>query len=138
METLRIHVECIVRPVRAYGGRKNKMREELLAHLEQRVSAARVRGMTEDDAVALAIENLGDSVQLRAELQATVPPIERLLFTGVPSNACDAWFDKRDGETTLHYARTRAAFTLLLILTRHSRNQTGFAVSFGSGVCLRR
>lgn len=41
MEPLRIHIERIVRPIRAGGLRKNKMREELLAHLEQRVAEAR-------------------------------------------------------------------------------------------------
>ena len=116
MEALRIHVERIVRPIRGYGGRKNKMREELLAHIEQRVSAARERGMTEDEAIAFAIEGMGDVVELRAELQSTIPAIERLSFTGLPVNALDAWFDKRDGETTRHYAWTRAVYTVVCVL----------------------
>jgi len=75
MEALRIHVERIVRPIRAYGGRKNKMREELLIHLEQRVATARERGLGGEDAVAFAIHDLDDPAPLRAELQATVPPL---------------------------------------------------------------
>lgn len=116
MEALRIHVERLVRPIRAYGGRKNKMREELLAHLEQRVSDARERGLAEDDAIALAIEGMGDPAQLRAELQATIPTIERLSFVHLPVDALDAWFDKRDGETAAHYAWTRAVCTVVFVL----------------------
>ena len=61
-------------------------------------------------------QGMGDVVELRAELQSTIPVVERLSFIGVPVDALDAWFDKRDGETMLHYAWTRAVCTVVFVL----------------------
>lgn len=116
MEQLRIHVERIVRPIRAAAGRKNKMRNELLAHLVQKAEALVAAGADESAACAEAIEQLGDPAALRADLQATVPALERLAYARLP--ACgffDAYFEKTDGETAFHFALVRTAFTALAV-----------------------
>lgn len=116
MEALRIHVERIVRPIRAGGLRKNKMREELLAHLDHRVAEARSRGMQPEDAAAYAIAQLGEADALRAELQQTVPAIERMAFVRLPlKGGVDQWFDKRAGESVFRYAGIRTLYTSILI-----------------------
>ncbi|MDZ4860538.1 MAG: permease prefix domain 1-containing protein [Candidatus Hydrogenedentes bacterium] len=117
MEPLRIHVERIVRPIRASQRRKNTMREELLAHLTQRAESAAAQGMNESEAIALAIANLGDPGELRAELQDSVPRIEQWLFVSLPRiGAMDRGFDRREGETTLHYATVTTLVCSIWIL----------------------
>lgn len=116
MEAMRIHVERLVRPIRASEQHKNRMREEFLAHLEQRAAAARENGMSEDDAIASATKSLGDIDALRAELQATIPAVERMLFTKTPLAVLDGWFEKRPGESGLHYAWMRAVYTFVFVL----------------------
>jgi len=116
MEALRIHVERIVRPIRAGGLRKNKMREELLSHLEQRVAEARSKGMSPGDAAAYAIDRLGEADTLRAELQQTVPGIERIVSVRLPlKGGVDQWFDRRAGESVFRYACIRTLYTSILI-----------------------
>ncbi len=117
MEPLRIHIERIVRPIRAGGLRKNKMREELLAHLEQRVAEARSKGMSAEDAAAYAIGQLGEADALQAELQQTVPAIERIVSVRLPlKGGAEHWFDKRAGESVFRYAGIRTLYTSILVL----------------------
>jgi hypothetical protein len=84
MKDLRIHVERIVRPIRASVPRKNKMREELLAHLRTAFDEERVDAATEDEALERAKQRLGDSQALRDELQSSVPWYEQLGHTRIP------------------------------------------------------
>jgi hypothetical protein len=142
MEQLRIHVERIVRPIRAAAGRKNTMRNELLAHLVQKAEALIAGGADESTACAEAIEQLGDPAALRADLQATVPALERIAYARLPDfGFFDAYFEKHTGESALHFAFVRTAFiasaigiVLLVMLAARglgllpfSRQRTGFA-----------
>lgn len=68
-----IIVERIVRPIVASHTRKMSMRQELLAHLEASISEELQRGITPEEALVIAQERLGDPVELRSTLQATVP-----------------------------------------------------------------
>ena len=111
MEQLRVHVERIVRPIRGAVGRKNKMREELLAHLVQKAEALIVGGAAEPAACATAIAQLGNPAALRGDLQATVPALERLAYLCLPDfGVFDAYLEKADGETAFHFALVRTAF----------------------------
>jgi hypothetical protein len=84
MKELRIHVERIVRPIHASVPRKNKMREELLAHLRTAFVEERATVPTDEVAVERAKQRLGDPDALRAELQSAVPWYERIGHTRVP------------------------------------------------------
>jgi hypothetical protein len=78
MKDFMIHVERIVRPIRAMDGHKDRMRQELLAHLE--ASFEQERTKLNDDALAArrAIAGLGDPDQLRIEMQDSVSQLELL------------------------------------------------------------
>ena len=116
MEQLRIHVERIVRPVRAAAGRKNKMRNELLAHLVQKAEALIADGADESVACAEAIQQLGDPATLWADLQRTVPALERLACLPLPASPfLDRYFEKDEGETPLHFALVRTSHMALVI-----------------------
>jgi hypothetical protein len=112
MDRLRKHVERVVRPIRASGWRKNKMREELLGHLTQKAQTKLSKGAGEEEACAFAIDQLGDPAALTQDLQATVPTFERLMFLPLPwTDIADRWFDKEHNETTFHFALLRTAYT---------------------------
>ena len=78
MTEFMIHVERIVRPIQAMDGRKDRMREELLAHLETRFEHERAKQTDEASARRLAIASLGEPGQLRDELQASVSRFRRV------------------------------------------------------------
>ena len=80
---LMIHVERIVRPVRADGS-KLRMRRELLAHLQMAFKEERERGLSESAALAEAQRRLGDPAELTRRLQASVSRFERLSVTPFP------------------------------------------------------
>ena len=112
MDGLRKHVERIVRPIRASGWRKNKMREELLGHLTQKAQTKLSKGAGEEEACAFAIDQLGDPATLTQELHATVPTTERLMFFPLPwADIGDRWFEKQDNETTFHFVLLRTVYT---------------------------
>ena len=112
MDRLRKHVERIVRPIRASGWRKNKMREELLGHLTQKAQTRLSQCVSEKEACSFAIDQLGDTAALTRELQATVPAVERLMFLPLPwTDITDRWFEKQDNETTFHFVLLRIAYT---------------------------
>jgi hypothetical protein len=85
MNELMIHVERIVRPVGATEGRKLRMRQELLGHLEAALEEER-RGFPGDErtAVERAKLRLGEPVELTRKLQRAVPMVERLMLTRRP------------------------------------------------------
>jgi len=87
MKELMIHVERIVRPVRARQSRKLRMRRELLSHLQAAVQHERGKTAEESAAVSQAIKRLGDPNELTRQLQGSVPFMERLLLARTP----DRW-----------------------------------------------
>jgi hypothetical protein len=78
MNEFMIHVERIVRPIQAMDDRKDRMREELLAHLEASFEQERAKQTDDGLARQRAMASLGDPVQLRNELQNSVSRMERL------------------------------------------------------------
>jgi hypothetical protein len=119
---LKVLVERAVRPVSAALRNKQKMREEMLAHViavfEQELHA------TGDEAAALArtAERFGDPAELTDQLQATVPArdtFDRLLDR--------VWF--RPGEPTLRRAVRHA---LLLDLLALAYMAAMFALLYGA------
>ncbi len=104
MIELRKQVERIVRPIRASNRRKDRMREELLAHLTT-IYGEEIEKTHDDAAGALAAasERFGDPVALRAELQASVPLIESVLCTSIPPT--NGRFPRRPGETVPQFLR---------------------------------
>ena len=84
MINLRKDVERVVRPIRASTWRKNQMREELLAHLEELLAEEKARRGDDVGAVRRARARFGEPGQLTTELQATVPRWERRAFVPVP------------------------------------------------------
>lgn len=121
MRHLRAHIERIVHPIRATEGRKDRMREELLAHLSVAVAEERARGAGDTAATQRAIERLGEPDAVRRELQDSVPAWERALFRPLPfhdrMNAWDHSYDRREGESVLrHAARVTLPIILCIVL----------------------
>jgi hypothetical protein len=81
---LMIHVERIVRPVRAMESRKLRMRRELLAHLESALREEQTAGGSEGEILQRAKARLGDPAALTMELQQSVPSLDRLLLHHIP------------------------------------------------------
>ena len=102
---MRVHVERIVRPVRAAERRKDRMREELLQHLIDAYCAEFTGSSGEAAAYGAAVARLGDSAMLTSQLQASVSRLERILFAskGTP-NWFTRWVMKRPGEPLWRYA----------------------------------
>ena len=84
MKELMIHVEKIVRPVRATQRRKLQMRRELLAHLQAALEEERAGRADEVAALAAAKARLGEPADLTRSLQRSVPRLERVLLARVP------------------------------------------------------
>jgi len=79
MKELMLHVERIVRPVRAFQGRKLRMRRELLSHLNDAMAEELALGLDESAAMEKARKRLGDRETLTQSLQQSVPLVERIL-----------------------------------------------------------
>jgi hypothetical protein len=92
---LKIVVEQVVRPIRASVGRKRKMREELLAHLEAVFVEESTKQREEGSALDRTKQRFGVLSELTKQLQNSVPShdfIERTLES----------FAFRPGEPTVH------------------------------------
>ena len=87
MKQLMIHVEKIVRPVRAMQFRKLRMRRELLAHVQAAFEEERAAGADESAALERSMRRLGDPVDLTRTLQQSVPWLERTLMARVPATS---------------------------------------------------
>jgi hypothetical protein len=98
-------VERAVRPVRANIARKRCMREELLAHLSAIFDEELARAGDPTAAVNAAAERFGDSSELTAELQASVPRREQLEYR------FESWFGWHPPQTALSWM-TRIAIQL--------------------------
>jgi hypothetical protein len=119
---LKVLVERTVRPVRAALRNKQKMREEMLAHVTAVFEEELHESGDESAALARTAERFGDPAELTAQLQATVPArdaIDRLLDR--------VWF--RPGEPTLRRAVRHA---LLLDTLAFVYMAAMFAVLYGA------
>jgi hypothetical protein len=79
MNELMVHVERAVRRVRASPARKQRMRQELLAHLTGLVEEEKAQGGDERQALVRALQRFGDPAGLLRDLQDSVPRLERWL-----------------------------------------------------------
>jgi hypothetical protein len=107
MKQLMIHVERAVRPIRGEVSTKCRMREELYAHLTEILEEERERTGDENDAIGRACERFGDPATLRAELQTTVPWLQRIVCL------LDDVHRRRPSETPLRHAVRVAMMNLL-------------------------
>src|SRR5262249_2826033 len=87
------YIERVVGPIRACNARKNRVREELAAHLAASWQEERGRGREESEAAELAIRRMGEIGELSRCLQNSVPRLERWLCTPVPPLS---WLDALD------------------------------------------
>jgi hypothetical protein len=94
---LKVLVERAVRPVRASGGRRRRMREELLAHVSGVFEEEAVRLGDDQAALARTAERFGDPAALTGQLQEAVP-----ISDAIDRFADRLWF--RPGESTLRRA----------------------------------
>jgi hypothetical protein len=110
------HIERVVGPVWASESRKNRVREELVAHLE--ASFAEERGHLGDDRAAAerAIRRLGEAGALTRSLQDSVPWLDRVFYTRlIPHHRLETWWRRRRDETLLRYAiRVTIVMTALI------------------------
>ncbi len=79
LQTMMIHIERIVRPVRAMERTKLQMRLELLEHLQAAWEEERAGGLMEQAAWEAARRRLGVPEELTNELQKSVSWAERLM-----------------------------------------------------------
>lgn len=110
MNELMVHVERCVRPVLAPAERKDRMREELLAHLTRLVEEERARTGDGEAAIKRAFERFGDPATLTGELQASVTRIERI------DRIVQGWFAWRAPESASRYAWRMTARMLVFDL----------------------
>ncbi|MBI3735827.1 hypothetical protein HY256_04860, partial [Candidatus Sumerlaeota bacterium] len=131
LQLLRARVERAVRPVRASESRKDRIREELYAHLwsiceeEQGKEPDRCVNSNGDapfspEVIARAIERFGDSDELRLWLQDSVPEMERVLFVRLPwihrvEDYLQARFERRQNESAARWAGRLAVLFAVLI-----------------------
>lgn len=110
MSDFMIHVERVVRPIEAMDHHKDRMREELLAHLQ--ASYEQERAKLNDDALAArkAIAGLGDPEQLRTEMQDSVSRRERF------QARIEKLFNWRAPEPAWRYTLRSGAFVFALFL----------------------
>ncbi len=113
MNDLMIHVERIVRPVRARQSRKLRMRRELLAHLQAALEEDRAHAPDEPSALEQATRRLGEPAELTRELQQSVPLIERLLLARTPMK-WSRW-EKHAGKVFGLYDPATVAHQLILL-----------------------
>ena len=93
MKRLKVCVEAAVRPIRASQRRKDRMRDELLSHVTEVYGEEIARTNDEQAAVSAALLRFGTPADLSRELQATVPPLEALMFRSVPGFGVLDWLD---------------------------------------------
>ncbi len=108
---LQILVERAVRPVRTASLRKDKIRQELLAHLTAVYEQHFARHGNEIEALHETLSRFGEPAELARELQAAISWKERAMC------AFEHYFHWRPGETGLRYLRRSAVMLLLLNLT---------------------
>ena len=137
MKPLMIHVERAVRPVRAEESTKCNMRDELYAHITSIYEEELKRTGDENAAMEAACRRFGEPADLTAELQATIPWIERV------TARVDASVRRRTNETAPRHALRMAGACLLsyvvlgvvTLTTFHLLARVGVGPSSGSLSC---
>ena len=84
-------VEQVLDPIRASHRRKNAMREELLAHLSAVYEEELDRSGDPQKAADATRRRFGDIAEVRGQLQAVVPMIERLMSILLPEVFMAKW-----------------------------------------------
>ena len=107
MNELMVHVERCVRPIVASAVRKDRMREELLAHLTALVDEECKHTNDEQAALVRALERLGEPAALTRELQASVSRRDRAF------HAVEHWFSWHAPESSTRYAIRLGVIVLL-------------------------
>ncbi len=120
MKELKVAVERVVRPIRASARRKDRMREELLAHLTGILEQELAQTKDRESVLAQALRRFGDCEELRRELQDSVPALERVLHAPIPFLPLEPplrrYFAKREDESALHHAGRSIGFWALYIV----------------------
>jgi hypothetical protein len=102
------YIEQVVGPIQAADARKDRMREELAAHLVASWEEERDRGRDVHDAAERAIRRMGDAGELSRGLADSVPRLERWLFMPLRSpvwlDALDRVMSRRKDETSMRHA----------------------------------
>lgn len=98
LKNLMVHVERIVRPVRATELRKLKMRREILSHLQAVLDEEMAIAADESAAWETTLRRLGDPAILTRELQKIVPLRERLVIWNAPKGG---WSTPREARLML-------------------------------------
>ncbi|PCJ61203.1 MAG: hypothetical protein COA73_07705 [Candidatus Hydrogenedentota bacterium] len=116
MNKLKIHVEKIVRPIRASDRSKMKMREELLGHLLAGHKEALSLG--KNNPIDAAINQLGNTDRLRDELQASVSHLEQFCALRLKTNLEQSFkpSSKSDFTLALRASMEVVFFCALLLL----------------------
>ncbi len=118
-ESLRAYIESTVGPVRASEPRKWRMGEELSAHLVESFEEERRRLGDDHAAAERAIQRLGDPKELTRSLEASVPWLERLLYSRIPApQTLEVWdraWTRRNDESAARYATRTTLWMLMLI-----------------------
>jgi hypothetical protein len=109
MKALKIHVERAVRPVRASERRKDKMREELYAHLLKTYEEEFARLGDEQASVEQAFRRFGEPAEITQALQGSVPRLERILFVRCGKDFED-FFRRKEGESVVRPAARLAVY----------------------------
>ncbi len=121
IKELKVAVERVVRPIRASARRKDRVREELLAHLTAIFEQELAQTKDRESAVAQARRRFGDCEELRRELQASVPPLERVLHSPVLllplERSLQRYLAKGENESALHHAGRSIGLLALFIVT---------------------
>jgi hypothetical protein len=94
LKDMMVHVERIVRPVRAQPRRKLAMRRELLGHLQAALEEERAGGLEEGAAWEAAKKRLGEPAELTRELQKSVGWLRTRMWGPVRGLA---WIPERPG-----------------------------------------
>jgi hypothetical protein len=128
MKELMIQVERAVRPVQVSGRRKDRMREELLAHLTSIYEEELRRRGDSGAALQAALERFGDPAQLTRALQESVTLPQRV-DAGV-----ERWFAWRAPESAARYTfRLGLLFFAASLVVGPTVSAVSFAVD-GIGV----
>jgi hypothetical protein len=109
MKELMVHVERAVRPVRASARRKDRMREELLAHLTAIHEEELARTGEAAAARQRAFERFGEPAALTRDLQATASTAERVAWS------VERWWGWQAPESAARYTFRLAALTFVVI-----------------------
>lgn len=114
MKALKIQVERVVRPIYACERRKDRMREELYAHLLGIYEDELARGGNDANVIAPALARFGEPAELTCTLQESVPGWERILYVRLPKLIHSRLARSQDfgrqkpSESGLHFATRQA------------------------------